>query len=353
MSVVVDEAFSDLIQICPHDSPPFLDICRVYRKAAERIGLGGMDFYLGTAMCPATEREEGVRYLGCDDLSRVRALSNLLRQELPDTSNSLVLCHRYRAYRTFLAAGAPAAGVVALAHEYGFLKRTGRRLRLRLSGRGTLFAGVGPAVVADLRKTTGQALLWPNALDFDALSYLDRSAARQALSLPNSDRVIGVVGRLHYRKQPQAALHGFRAFLDGGGSGRLAFVGDGPLRPQLEEMGEDLPVSFPGFVSNAARLMRAFDALLLTSSDEPFGMVLLEAMAAGTPVVAPRQPGPESILGPIGHYFADASPQAIAAALQAACASPNPGGLKRAQREFSVAAVAQRLALLRNNLQRQ
>ena len=74
MSAVVDKAFSDLIQICPHDHPPFLDICRVYRKAAEQVGLGGMDFYLGTAMCSAAEREAGVRYLGCDDRRKISQL---------------------------------------------------------------------------------------------------------------------------------------------------------------------------------------------------------------------------------------------------------------------------------------
>ena len=304
-------------------------------------------------MCSAAEREAGVHYLGCDDRRKVSQLSSRLRQALPDTSNSLVLCHRYRAYKTFLVAGLPAAGIVALAHEYNFLKRWGRRLRLRLSHRETLFAGVAPGVVADLRKTTGEAHIWPNALDFDALNYMDRSAARQALSLPSNGRIIGVVGRIHYKKRPQVALHGFRAFLHRAGSGRLAFVGDGPLRSQLEEMSKDLPVSFVGFVPNAASLMRAFDALLLTSSSEPFGMVLLEAMGANTPVVAPRQPGPESVLGPVGHYFEDSDPEAIAIALQTACTSPNAGGQQRARQQFSVGAVAHRLARLRRGKQNQ
>ncbi|MCY4342939.1 MAG: glycosyltransferase [Gammaproteobacteria bacterium] len=393
---MAEPAFNQLIQICPNDGPPFLDIVGVYRKAAASLGLGGADFFLSPsrkkipnqgggggpwspresaggnpnanqpaprgalARRPALEMGGGdgvsqvgvnaVHYLDCDDLKNTAALARRLRQALPETGDGLVLCHRYRAYKAFAATGLGAARWVAVAHEYDFFRRRRRRWARRLSGHDALFAGVSPGVAEELKQATGSALVWPNALDFDALDPLDRAAARQALALPREGLVFGAVGRLHYKKRPELALEAFRLFLErtGDRNAHLAFVGDGPLRERLERASRGLPVTFAGFTPAAAKLMKAFDALLMASSNEPFGMAMLEAMAAGVPVVAPRQPGPLCILADLGHYFEGSEPQAIAAAMQAALEAAPAVGRDRALREFSVAALAQRLRALRD-----
>ena len=354
---MAESAFNQLIQICPNDGPPFLDIVRVYRKAATSLGLGGADFFLSPSTTQILNQGEGVpqrgakaaRYLDCEDLKNTAALARRLRQALPETSDGLVLCHRYRAYKSFVATGLDSARLVAVAHEYGFFRRRRRRWARRLSRHDALFAGVSPGVAEELMQATGSALVWPNALDLDALDPLDRTAARQALALPPEGFVFGVVGRLHYKKRPELALEAFRIFLERTGKidAHLAFVGDGALRERLELASRGLPVTFTSFIPAAARLMKAFDALLMASSNEPFGMVLLEAMAAGVPVVTPRQPGPLCILADLGHYFEGSEPQAIAGAMQAALEAPPGEGPERAQREFSVAAVAKRLEALR------
>ena len=401
---MAEPAFNQLIQICPNDGPPFLDIIRVYRKAATSLGLGGADFFLSPSTTQTPNQHEGgtplslgdsaskrgvsrqrnsnanrrfarrpalemvgaegasphgsaaafrspgePHYLDCDDLKDIATLSRRLRQALPEISDSLVLCHRYRAYKSFVATGLDAARLVAVAHEYGFFRRRRRRWAQRLSRHDALFAGVSPGVAEELKQATGSALVWPNALDLDALDPLDRPAARQALALPPEGSVFGVVGRLHYKKRPELALEAFRLFLErtGRSDAHLAFVGDGALRERLELASGDQPVTFAGFIPAAARLMKAFDALVMASSNEPFGMVLLEAMAAGVPVVTPRQPGPLCILADLGHYFEGSEPQAIAAAMQAALEAPPGEGPERARREFSVAAVAERLEALR------
>ena len=373
---MAEPAFNQLIQICPNDGPPFLDIIRVYRKAATSLGLGGADFYLSPRTelpepmvslerspsdrgRPALEMmgTEGVpqrganaaRYLDCENLKDTAALARRLRQALPETGASLVVCHRYRAYKSFVATGLAAARLVAVAHEYGFFRRRRRRWARRLSRRDALFAGVSPGVAEELKQATGSALVWPNALDIDALDPLDRAAARQALALPPEGLVFGAVGRLHYKKRPELALEAFRLFLErtGNRNAHLAFIGDGPLRSRLEVASGGLPVTFTGFTPAAALYMPAFDALLMASSNEPFGMVLLEAMAASVPVITPRQPGPVCILADLGHYFEGSEPQAIAAAMQAALEAPPNQGRERAQREFSVTTVAQRLGALR------
>jgi len=71
---------------------------------------------------------------------------------------------------------------------------------------------------------------------------------------------------------------------------RLILVGDGPDAPVARELGEELGVSgdmkFVGIVDRVAPLLAKADLLLLPSSSESFGLVALEAMASGVPVIA-------------------------------------------------------------------
>ena len=71
---------------------------------------------------------------------------------------------------------------------------------------------------------------------------------------------------------------------------RLVLIGDGPEASVARELGEELGVSdrikFVGVVDRVAPLLAAADVLLLPSSTESFGLVALEAMASGVPVVA-------------------------------------------------------------------
>ena len=74
---------------------------------------------------------------------------------------------------------------------------------------------------------------------------------------------------------------------------RLAIVGDGPLRSDLERQFEGTPTVFTGYMQGAelARVYASADMFVLPSSTETLGLVLLEAMAAGCPVVACRAGG--------------------------------------------------------------
>ena len=336
------------VQICPNDRPPFLDLCRVYAKAAGSLGLASTTVFLrspGVDPIPADGH-----YLNATDLRDTGAVAVRLRGVLHDVRDSLVLCHRYRSYRVFARSGLRGGKVIALAHEHGFFKRPSRRLARRLIAGKILFAGVSPSVARELEATVGEALHLPNALDLDALTWSDRAAARRELGLPRDGICLGVVGRLHYKKNPELAVEAFRLYSEQRADAHLVFVGDGPLLESLNERVAGLAVIFAGFVPDARRFMRAFDALVMPSRKvEGFGMSALEAMAAGVPVVAPRAGGFPSVLGELGYYFDRAEPGAVAAALRDAIgAGPLLAGMERAQREFSVAAVARRLDSLRN-----
>jgi glycosyltransferase involved in cell wall biosynthesis len=336
-----------LLQICPNDHPPFDDLCRLYASAAERLGVASRIVYLAP---PRGDRDAHAEWLDQTDLARTGTVAAALRGRLAAAQHDLVLCHRYRAWTTWSRAGLQARRVIAIAHEFGFFRRLARRLKLRLPGMRTEFAGVSPAIVADLARTVPQPLLLPNGIDAQRIDWLERDAARAALGLSLDGFACAVLGRLHPKKRPMLALDGFLRAAEP--VWQLVFVGDGELRGELEGAAAAAParISFTGFVPEARRFLRAFDALLVTSAPvEAFGMVALEAMVAGVPVVAPRVPGLESVLDDCALYFTGDTSEAVAATL----ARVNTEGAvlaaraaQRAAAEFSLEATVGRLESL-------
>ena len=284
----------DALQLCPNDYPPFVDICAGHAEALGQLGYRVRTvFFESRAAAPAA----GVIYAAGDRLAEVV-------ERKPD----LIVSHRYRAYRVgaALARGQAVRRHVAIAHEFGMFAKRLRRLRYRLERPAARFAGVSDAVVEDLRVAgIATPALLPNPLDPAALrrELLPRSAARAALRLPASAFVVGVVGRLHPKKAPARALGLFLRFRQADPMAHLVFVGDGPLRAELEGIADD-GVTFAGFRADAKTLLNAFDVLLCCSTErEAFGLALLEGLAAGLPVIAADQPGPRFALGDEGVYF--------------------------------------------------
>jgi len=138
-------------------------------------------------------------------------------------------------------------------------------------------AGVSPA----------RTHLIPNAVVPSADSSVSRADARVALGLGTDRFTVGWVGRLSREKGPDVLLAAL-AGVDGPVS--AVVVGDGreraALRAQAMALGLDATVTWAGAVPDAARWMRAFDVVVLSSRTEGTPIVLLEAMAAGVPVIA-------------------------------------------------------------------
>ncbi|WP_269622001.1 glycosyltransferase family 4 protein [Prochlorococcus marinus] len=102
------------------------------------------------------------------------------------------------------------------------------------------------------------------------------------------------VGRLSAEKQ----IERIKPVLEKIPEARLALVGDGPYRNQLEKIFENTATTFVGYLSGNA-LASAYasgDAFLFPSSTETLGLVLLEAMAAGCPVVGANKGGIPDII---------------------------------------------------------
>jgi len=117
-------------------------------------------------------------------------------------------------------------------------------------------------------------------------------ADRAALSTPREAKVFLALSRLHPKKGLDILLTALRNFPDA----YVWLAGDGPLQQKLEALARDLGVidrvRFLGWRTDRSALLRAADVCVLPSRYEPFGTVILEAWAAGTPLVACRSAGP-------------------------------------------------------------
>ncbi len=106
-------------------------------------------------------------------------------------------------------------------------------------------------------------------------------------------------GRMVKKKGFDVLLRAFRLFLDRGHQGILQIGGDGAERAALEKLATELNlnahVEFVGWIAHPAQILDACDVFVLPSLDEPFGIVLLEAMARGKAIIATRTQGPLEI----------------------------------------------------------
>lgn len=160
--------------------------------------------------------------------------------------------------------------------------------------------------------------LWQRGVDIEQFnpSYVsEEMRSRLTQSHPNSPLLL-YVGRLSAEKEIEA----IKPVLESIPGARLALVGDGPHRKQLEEYFAGTPTYFAGYMSGAT-LSAAFasaDAFMFPSRTETLGLVLLEAMAAGCPVVAAGTGGITDIVtdGENGYLFDPNDEQGAIAATQ-------------------------------------
>ena len=139
---------------------------------------------------------------------------------------------------------------------------------------------------------------------------------------PQSPLRLGLLGQIAPHKGHEDALEALRHLGPGFGL-RIAGAGEDAYLRQLRRRAEGLPVVWSGFTP-AAAFLGGIDVLLAPSWEEPFGLVILEAMAAGVPVVATDAGGPAGIItaGVTGYLVPPRQPSALAAAIEALAADP-------------------------------
>ena len=127
-----------------------------------------------------------------------------------------------------------------------------------------------------------------------------RPEARSALGLATNGFIIGAIAN-HYRtKGLDVLLEAAASLKKEINNFHLVIIGDGPERPRLEAIINALnlqsAVTLTGFLPEAAKYLPAFDIFVLPSRKEGFPFTLLEAMAAGLPIIAASVGGvPEMI----------------------------------------------------------
>jgi len=138
-------------------------------------------------------------------------------------------------------------------------------------------------------------LFHPDLASWEMRSHLSQSHPESPLLL--------YVGRLSAEKE----IERIKPVLDAIPGARLALVGDGPHRLALEKHFEKTPTQFVGYLAGRelASAFASSDAFIFPSRTETLGLVLLEAMAAGCPVVASRSGGITDIVtdGVNGYLF--------------------------------------------------
>lgn len=128
---------------------------------------------------------------------------------------------------------------------------------------------------------------------YEQISESRRQDVRTEWGIPLDAWVIGTVARLVPQKALHILLNAYAQYrVQARQASRLVLVGRGPLEAELKalssQLGLENEIVWAGFREDIPAVMNAFDAFILTSSYEGFGLVLLEAMAAARPVVASR-----------------------------------------------------------------
>jgi glycosyltransferase involved in cell wall biosynthesis len=142
---------------------------------------------------------------------------------------------------------------------------------------------------------------WPT----DRIAYLPNfvtdfadsiPAPRAALGVPEGAKLVLALGRLHRVKGFDVLIHAMSSIVDA----HLVIAGEGPERAALEAViaksGLRDRVHLAGWRTDVGALLRASDVFVSSSRHEPLGNMVLEAFAAGVPVVAAAAEGPRDLI---------------------------------------------------------
>lgn len=172
----------------------------------------------------------------------------------------------------------------------------------------------------------------PLGLPLAGLADLDglRDSLRQEMGYSTDHRLVGMIGRLVPIKRHELFLAAARRVIDEVPQARFLIVGDGECRADLEaataQLGLTEVVRFTGWRTDLAPVYADLDAVVISSLNEGTPVSIIEAMAAGVPVISTAVGGVPDLLreGELGRLVPPEDPAALAEAIVATLRS-NPG----------------------------
>ncbi|SEQ00570.1 MULTISPECIES: glycosyltransferase [Pseudomonas] len=308
-----------VLQFCHGYDGPFLDCARQYASLFKGTGYrvttvfltGAADAEVAT-QCASDEvlfMEYSSKDIRGLKLGAIRALREIVRSR----GIRFIIAHRFKPI--WIACLATKLPVIGVHHAFGDYDRLGRRLFANAMSKRLSLLAVSNAVRDEIRQRLTK---WPvgrietlyNRINVEGLQaqQLNRFIAREQLRLAQDAWVIGNVGRLHPDKDQATLLEGFALALPKLPAGSLlAIIGKGGLEASLKDKARELGIAdrvlFLGQIPDAKVYYKAFDVFALTSDHEPFGMVLLEAMAAGIPLISTGCGGAREVVEGAGVLF--------------------------------------------------
>ena len=219
----------------------------------------------------------------------------------------------------------PMPRLISSAHNTNEQGR-GRMLAYRLTDRlANISTNVSDEAVEAFKQQgalrPGRMVTIHNGIDTAAFTFdsAARERVRIELSVDEAAPLLLAVGRLWEPKDYPNLLRAFAGLEGGPVAHRLAIVGDGPLREELEAMAVSLGVTdrvhFLGVRHDVPALMAASDVFVLSSAWEGFGLVIAEAMACGRVVVATDCGGVREVVGDAGFLVPPRNAEALAKAM--------------------------------------
>jgi glycosyltransferase involved in cell wall biosynthesis len=269
----------------------------------------------------------GIRFL-----SPISRVAGLLRRDRPD----IVHTHNLVAH-THAAPAARMLGIPVVHTKHGrqvtsFGRPPGlRRLVYSLADR-----------IAVVSQDTGKSLLSKAPVDrrrlrivyngIDPARYrgIDRISARKGEGLAQYRFVAGSVSRLDPVKDHPTMLRSFAAATAGRDDCAFLVVGDGPERGRIERLTGELGIAgrvlMRGFTDEIPAMLACMDMFLQPSTEEGLSLTILEAMAAGVPVVSTAVGGTPEIIadGTSGTLIRPGDVGALAEAIERFLADPAP-----------------------------
>ncbi|EMA47111.1 glycosyltransferase [Halobiforma nitratireducens] len=268
-----------------------------------------------------------VRSLGAANKADLRAplrFVSALRRHQPDILQSFLFYDNTLATIAGLACSQTTVitGVRAVPNDPSIPRSLVRRVTCRLADHIVSNSEAGIDFILEHGADPGSVSVVHNGRDLEA--YRNGEATpelRESLEIPPDAPVVGTVGRLIERKGHYDLLEAWPLVLDDHPDAQLVIVGDGPERDGLEARARELgvwdSVHLPGTRDDVPALLDLMDVFAFPSHFEGLPGALLEAMAAGLPIVATPVDGNSELLDDeqSGLFVPVQAPDALASAI--------------------------------------